>query len=92
MVFYLREYVIPGVVFFTMIRWLIINVVAPSLSLGIFPERTGNNEATDIDLIAARWKEEEEQTSEQMEQTADKKKLRSVTPRVPSEAKAKKKQ
>ena len=48
----LREYLLPGIVFMTMIRWLYLNVIAPSLEHGILPERRGANwtRQQDIDL------------------------------------------
>jgi hypothetical protein len=50
--YFLREYVIPGIVFFFMARWLIKNVVAPMVRDGFVPKKVKRNPNDDNEFIS----------------------------------------
>lgn len=49
--YFLREYVIPGVVFFFMARWLVLNVVTPMVRDGLVPKKVKRNPNDDNEFI-----------------------------------------
>lgn len=51
--YFLREYVIPGVVFAVMIRWLFMNVVKPMFQGNLVPKRVQRNINDDNELLDA---------------------------------------
>lgn len=50
--YFLREYIIPSVVFFFMAKWLIQNVVAPMVRDGVVPKKVKRNPKDDNEFIA----------------------------------------
>lgn len=51
--YFIREYLLPGIVFFFMARWLFRNVVSPMLHDKILPARVKRNSKDDNDFLDA---------------------------------------
>lgn len=49
--YFLREYIIPGAVFFIMVKWLVQNVLMPMVKDGVVPQKVKRNPREDNEFL-----------------------------------------